>query len=335
MPSLRTSPASRVAPFALSLLAALAVSQPLPADDAKPAQAPTPPRQRGADEAVRKFALRAANPVEVATILRDNLGCVATGSESTGMVIVSADQRMEEVERLVSELERTALERLKAKWATDQASADEARLRREDEAREQRERLAKDSIAIDFPGGTVGEYLDLVRKVSGFDNIVIGNENIKALGMPAVRVKRVTGTAAVILLQSLRFSLGGNPTGLSVEHLPGDPSGIGIEADPVIVIDLIEGVHAEPERQRIGTEVFDLSDYAKHEPKTLEQLLDAVRVAVEMQGKSSDFRLSLHEGTGLLFVRGNVSDIEMSSRTIRTFAGRPASPDGDRPESKE
>ena len=328
MSSLRTSPVSRVAPFALSLLAALAVSQPLPADDAKPTQAQTPPRQRGADEAVRKFALRAANPVEVATILRDNLGCVATGSESTGMVIVSAGAGMDEVERLVSELEETALRRLETKWNDDRRRAENEKREREQAALEQQAHLAKNSITIDFPGGTVGEYLDLVRKVSSFDNIVIGNEGIKSLKMPAVRVKRVTGTAAVILLQSLRFGAGANPTGLSIEHVPGDPSGVGIEADSVIVIDMIVGEQVQTERQRVATEVFDLSDYAKRDPKTLEQLLDAVRVAVEMQGKDSDLKLSLHEGTGLLFVRGNGNDIEMASRTIRTFASRTTSPGG-------
>lgn len=287
------------------------------ADDPKP-QASSPAAAR--DDA-RQFPVRHANPMEVAEVLRSRFqGLSATGSASAGMVIVGPSAFMDEIEATVTSLENAASARQREAEALARVKAADDAAKLEAEQAQQRAELDRKLISLDFPGGTVGQYLELVRKASGFDNIVIGSEGINALKMPPVKVKRITGTAAVMLLQSVRLTTARGYAMLGVEQVSGDPSGVGIDAESVMVVNRVDNDSGDT-ASVVTTEVFDLSVYKRNEPESLTALIDAVRTAVELQGPSEHFKLALHEGTGLLFVRGAEEDIEIAVRTVRTYTG--------------
>ncbi len=289
------------------------------------AQAPAPAAQApGAsapdDLIVRQFSLRVADPMELAAILTLNHRVVATGSASTGTVTVTAASgRIEEIAAHIEEFDQLAEARQR-----ERREADRMRQMAADDHARAREAMARDateskSITIDFAGGTLGEYLALVAKTSKVGNIVIGDERMNALRMPPVRVRKITGTAAVLLLESLRFSLDGTSAAIGVQHVPGDPEAQGIEAESVLVLDLL--MNEQPTRAvALRTEIFDLQEAKRADPVKLPAIIDAVRAAVALNGASEHFKLSLHEGTGLLFARGSEEELDIAVRTVQALS---------------
>lgn len=314
----------RIATLSLATLLALTAPagsalarQQQPAGSEAPAAAQPRPQ-------VQQFVLRAANPIEVADILRANYNVVATGSTSTSTVTVTITPgtSVSTLTEQIVKLDDLALARLTETRKRQQFESDQARERERIELAELQERLQSKSISIDFAGGTVSEYLDMVAKASSVGNIIIGDDRIKSLKMPAVRVKKVTGTAAIILLESLRFSSNGRSAGVSVQLIPGDPDQIGIDAESMLVVD-IHVNEAEALGDVASTQVFDLQGFKQNESavEDMKKVIDAVRTAVELQGPSEHFKISLHEGTGLLFVRGSSEDLRIASQTVGTITG--------------
>jgi hypothetical protein len=287
------------------------------------AQAPAaPPAATAAKTLVRQFSLRAVNPTEAAAILTVNYGVIATGSPSTGTVTVTADEkRMGEIASHLEQLDQMALERREDRHRMEQQERQIAENLEREKGAVARDIVESKSISIDFPGGTVGEYLALVSKTSKFGNIIIGDERINALRMPAVRVRKITGAAAVMLLQNLRFTAGEASAAIGVQHVPGDPEGHGIDAESVFVLDLLLNEQA-PRASAARTEVFDLQAQKRQAPESLPALIDALRTAIELQGASQHFKLSLHDDTGLLFVRGTPIELDVAIRTVQAFTGK-------------
>jgi hypothetical protein len=291
------------------------------------AQAPAPAAQAPGASApdgliVRQFSLRVADPMELAAILTLNHRVVATGSASTGTVTVTAASgRIEEIAAHIEEFDQLAETRQR-----ERREADRMRQMAADDQARAREAMARDvteskSIAIDFAGGTLGEYLALVAKTSKVGNIIIGDDRMNALRMPPIRVRKITGTAAVLLLESLRFNFDGTSAAIGVQHVPGDPEAQGIEAESVLVLDLL--MNEQPTKSvTVRTEIFDLQDAKQDDSQPLPAIIDAVRAAVELNGASEHFKLSLHEGTGLLFARGSDEELDVAIRTVEALTRR-------------
>lgn len=274
-----------------------------------------------------QVSLRFASPVEVAAILQATLNVTAIGSERSGVVVVSGqDSEVGKALDQAAALEAAAAERIResevAKRDAEMKQLDLERMKEE-----QRRRINEASaITVDFGGGTVAEYLDAVRTASRFENIVIGDPSITKLKMPTVKVKRVTGAAAVMLLQSLRFSSEGRFVSLNVAIVAGDPAAIGIDADPVLVIDLANPTMTHVAGPSLQTQVFDLAVHQKVEPERVKALLDAIQLASSMHGGGESFQLKLHEPTGLLIAHGTPDDLELVQHTIRAFTGQSRPP---------
>lgn len=284
---------------------------------------PTAPGGSRVDEIIQ-FPVTWADPVEVANIIRSTIGIQrASGSSSAGVVVMpSWDVDLATRDLILRTIQKIDVAARERQWAREVQEEDRMRAEaahREKMEEERRAEEEKKFMSIDYMGGTVGEYLDAVSKAGGVTNIVIGTDSISALRMPAVKVKRVTGTAAVLLLQSLRFTSGANEASLHVELVSGDPDGVGASADSVMVIDYVPGTAPRADSAGTRVEVFDLSAYQRHDAPMVTQIMDALKVAVSMQGVNRDFKLSLHEGTGLLFARGNSDDLEIVARTLQSF----------------
>jgi hypothetical protein len=315
----RTTVAARASLAALLL--PLSFGMPAPAQ-APAGDAETPKSSEKTPDSAR-ITLRHANAMEVGAAINGQLGIAPTVVQSANLILLpmtDADTARRAIE-LARELDDRATEVLRQRFRDEREMA----MQREKEAMlmavQEEKRLADLSLTIDFPGGTVAEYLELVRTASGFDNVVVGSDAILALKMPRVKVRRITGTAAVLLLQTLRFDTNGNSVRMTVDTVPGDPDGVGIDALPVLVVDLDPSSQNVIPSEAVRTEVVNLSAFQKYEPNTVKELLGAIEVGIGLEKRPTPIEVKLHEGTGLLFVRGTDSDLRLVTETINAFIG--------------
>jgi hypothetical protein len=69
----------------------------------------------------------------------------------------------------------------------------------------------------------------------------------------------------------------------------------------------------------IGTDVYDISAYLKANPGSMEKINDAISTALELSGGIEEIRVRLHEPTGLLFVRGPITQRKAVSQVVQFF----------------
>lgn len=274
----------------------------------EPTQQPSAREPNSGPETVQ-MALQHCDPIEVASVINAAFsGAKAVPVTSANAVIVVGHPTvLARVRAQVSELETAAA-----------LAAEDRRAALESDPEQQR--LEELSITIAFPGGTVSEYLDIVRSKTGSDNVVVVDEEIRTLKMPKVNMRQITGVAAVQILETLRFETASGQARLHVDHVVGDPEGVGIDALPVTVIDFIDGDERRAaSAQVLETQVIGLRTYQKYEPNSVKALLEALEVGASLKGRSPSFTLKLHEATGLLFVRGTPQDLDLVHETVAAF----------------
>jgi hypothetical protein len=89
-----------------------------------------------------------------------------------------------------------------------------------------------------------------------------------------------------------------------------------------IAIDSTESDHAgggAVAAPSIGTDVYDISAYLKANPGSMEKINDAISTALELSGGIEEIRVRLHEPTGLLFVRGPITQRKAVSQVVQFF----------------
>ncbi len=144
---------------------------------------------------------------------------------------------------------------------------------------------------VDFPGGTLSDYVDAVRKASpdGVANIVVMPE-AKGLGVPPIKLVAVTVEAAIQILQGSYTTADDRRAEVSVKIYPiGDSS------------DLVMKVVAKVESKLFFSSVWSVEEALAH-GQTAEELLEAVEAARSLFSKKAE--ISYHPPTGLLIVRG-------------------------------
>ncbi len=176
-------------------------------------------------------------------------------------------------------------------------------------------------IDVDFPGGTLRDYLQSLQKASGYRNVVVSQEELYAVPLPAIALSSVTPHAAVRVLESMPFTIGSTRGWVRLQQI----TQMRGEEQPVFVATLEkESTPGGAKRQPVITRVFDLSTLQKYEPEQLKALLEAIGVGIELVGQSNEFATKFHPGSGLFFVKGTPSDIDVVEQAIETKVGRRA-----------
>lgn len=161
------------------------------------------------------------------------------------------------------------------------------------------------SLEVDNP--PLRDFVMLIQEQVPLLNVVI-DEAVKDIPVPQVKLQRVRAGAALESLAQL--------TGRRVAVDVSDN-----ESFLVIRVD-----HETP-RENEQTAVFNvrswLTDGRPQEinpdlwKKRLEQLMEAIRTGLELLESTPDqLKFSLHEGTGLLFVRGQHREVELVQRIV-------------------
>lgn len=168
-----------------------------------------------------------------------------------------------------------------------------------------------DSIAdptvftIDFPGGTIAEYVEILRKAPNFDN-EMNREPVNIV---------VATSAQDFFLPPIKVTT--NMTGAMglLEGCSDESSQVVVDHDPSGNIQL---VRVDSEER---TMVTVINAKALLEKTAVDELMDVIDVGLAMQGTTSKVELKLHEGTGLLFAKGTPSGTHLVQQIIEELSG--------------
>lgn len=198
----------------------------------------------------------------------------------------------------------------------------------------ERAKLEASTVSIDFKGGTVEEFVASV--VGKFELVppVYANEEIRSLRMTAVKTHQMSIADALNLLarvpptdsygQPVRLRVSGtaNDGAPGVARASGRQTAWAAEEtlidqrSRVIVIerDPRANTTAEPTRRAaIFLPPTRGSDAA------IEQLLDAISVAVHLEKRSPTFVAKMHKPSRMLIVRGTEDELGLVAQVVRGF----------------
>ena len=191
---------------------------------------------------------------------------------------------------------------------------------------------------LDFPGGSVNDYLDQLTKAAGLSCFVVESDQVRRCLLPAMRLRGVTPDSAARLLGGMKVAqpTGAEPITLSVTRV--DPLNVGQGAVPIYRI----GGNVPPAAGSPGagagagagatapspseprTAVFSV----KATPDSLtpqvrqelaaqnEALLAALEVAIPPEERSRTFRVRLHPPSGLLFVTATPEELALVAQVV-------------------
>ncbi len=245
-----------------------------------------------------------------------------------GTQIVASGTRAElaAARELVDELDRAA-----------QVEQAEARKLFEDRGRQSAAgRILSAPITIDFRGGLLPEYLKAIGAAAGAESWVIEDPRLASAFVPQIKLTGVTVDSAVRMLDGLTFPSADKAAPVNarfrVQRVDAAPNSEGVP--PIYRIGAIFP-GAEPDAKAPPppptlTNVFEVSLRHLHETdggeesiaKAQASLLAAIETGIELSGPSDRFRVKLHAPTGLLFVSGTPSEIELVRTIIDQWTGQ-------------
>ena len=158
-------------------------------------------------------------------------------------------------------------------------------------------------LDVDFPGGTLQEFVDTIRKTrpKGAANVVV-MPDANSLLVPPINLVAVTVEAAMFVLEG-PYTL---PDGRSAEV---DVSSYNIGDSP----DLVLKVTAHLESSHIRSSVWNVEP-ALAAGQTAEELLGAVEAVLSLFSQKAE--VSFHPPTRLLIARGAHEQLDLVNETI-------------------
>lgn len=148
-------------------------------------------------------------------------------------------------------------------------------------------------LDIDFPGGTLQQYIDHLRKAAPKMNVAMFGE-VSSIRMPAIRMTDVPYVDAMKALQAL-------------------PSEHGSIVDVISQGDVFLIRSSRTSEARVETVVEDVSGMIAAGSKQ-EDILSAVQAVIEIGGANIEARF--HEPTSLLILRGRPADLVAVVATV-------------------
>jgi hypothetical protein len=192
-------------------------------------------------------------------------------------------------------------------------------------------------ITIDWKGGTLAELLDACKGMR-MNVVLVGGEATANAIIPSLSVRDVEPSVFFRALATTPLEDGRwlsvvvtEPTPMKAGSEGGRQGALGeaevaaaeralpiitISLDPVVAKDAGGGAVVAPS---IGTDVYDISAYLKANPGSMEKINDAISAALELSGGIEEIRVRLHEPTGLLFVRGPITQRKAVSQVVQFF----------------
>lgn len=156
-----------------------------------------------------------------------------------------------------------------------------------------------DLYSLDFSGGTIAEYVSMIKDATAGKeqlNIVV-TENARDYRLPPIQVQA-----------SLEGAIG------IIQGCSTDKNLVDVDTDPTGEIYIVRVEYEDPLKFTVDNikELLQMVDK--------ESLLSAIEIGLEMQGSGSAVTMKLHEETGLLFVKGPETSVEVVHQVIHELA---------------
>lgn len=168
-------------------------------------------------------------------------------------------------------------------------------------------------ITLDFPGGTLGQFVEAIRKAAAATvpdaavNVVFTDPALAGFPVPRVQLRHVSVEAA------LGAATYRDRTGSAGPVLDRVGTRTPSANAPVYVI-----TSAPESRQRAArVEIFDIRDLARSRPQ-LDGILTAIDTALRMEGAGPPPEVKFHEDSGLLITRATPEQLD----SVRQVIGR-------------
>ena len=164
------------------------------------------------------------------------------------------------------------------------------------------------TIAVDFPGGNLGQYLALLREAGGDVNIALASAAAVDVALPPIHLGAVTGASAVRLLEDTYEIDPNNSVRIDVDEIEPEE---GASTPPIFRI--------SAERTTVTVwNVLDLFGDAVSASDVLTAIESAVKLVSD---RSRDPQILFHESTGVLIVRGTPRQVETIGRVLDELRG--------------
>jgi len=324
-------------PFSAIVLSLLLSAPAFPANPQAPAAAPSPPARQASAASNSSTTRTETWPLDAAWGRNTNIAGRPTRFDSLAATISGASgasvSYVESANSLV--ISGTDAELASATKTLERLSAEVKELASKvDEDGEAKDETRGDGqVSLDFPGGTLADYLQLVAKAGEFDNFLIQDPaRTKQVPMPPVKLRNVDLRTAVRLVGPVHIQSSYGPGGaftLSdgtkvVVTVNWFGPAVNQQSDPeedrrnvsrsvcAVAIENMESPSTQSTRA-----VFDLSAMKELPKEEVQRVLDAVTIAVELDGSSPTFRAKYHEGSQLLIVRGTPDELDLVRQVFR------------------
>ena len=166
-------------------------------------------------------------------------------------------------------------------------------------------------IDVDFPGGTLTEYVDTVRQAAGHSNIVVAPEAAD-IAVPPVRLKSVPLVGALEVLQGDYQPT--ERTTYRVNLLELGPWGVDDDETPVYRVSA--EVHRRGRPSTTMVRVWCIADMADNIPP--EDVLAAIETAVGLTDslEYGEASIRFHEPTNLIIAQGHPTQLDSVQQVV-------------------
>ncbi|MFO0829001.1 MAG: hypothetical protein U0572_12750 [Phycisphaerales bacterium] len=195
----------------------------------------------------------------------------------------------------------------------------------------ERAKEARLTATIDFPGGTLGNYVDALVQHFGLPKPVFDPPELRNARMPSVQLNRLDLASAFGLPGNLALRDESNRpirvrtawVGPGAAPFPGptiyarSDKPLADYRQSVCIISRVadKNLPSAPESSRA---VFNLiSEKGSITPDELRTVMDAIQVAIDLDERSTTFKAKFHEPSGLLIVRGTSDELGVAAQVVR------------------
>jgi hypothetical protein len=163
-------------------------------------------------------------------------------------------------------------------------------------------------VSIDFPGGTVAEFIELLQEKVDFNCII--QADIKDYPLPKIRLKDVYASSALDAIGfATNFAISPNHEDLAfvrIEYGNYDP--------PQTLVFNLKG-------KRTPAEGLSETPGVEGSPETAAEILvEAIKAGLEFQGGNTNpVETKYHQASGLFFAKGTPHQLEMVTQIVNQF----------------
>lgn len=188
---------------------------------------------------------------------------------------------------------------------------------------------AEGTFDVDFAGGTVGDYFDLLARTARVN--IVASDEVRALDIPAVRVRAVNSWAAVHMLESLFAMERDGNVRISDVRAPSEPGllptngGAPASGEPVYVVSYVSRTRGPAPTEAVH-EVFSVADVLRPANEEavesqVRKIFEMIESAMSLAPADAEPELAYHDDSQMLVFRGTPEQRRLVESVMSRYLG--------------